>query len=406
MRTAGKLVLAFTVSALATLGLINLLLTARPHLDRLLSAHATKEVATADTYGEAQRLAAAGHLREAQDGYLAVLRKHPGNAAAMRGLVAVRRSMAGGDPVLLRQQAAAYRQLAARHADTPEHYSTASMYTLAAANLQAAAAIEAERRAALDTGIGGAADPRRAAGRAGQIPRSAREARSAAPTAPSTAAPASPAAVPAPPPRSEAPAGPRPSPGPGPAAHEGAGMPAPPQSGAGAPATPRAAAGSTPPPASTGPGAGSQAAPSTPAPPSAPSPSPAAPQPAQPSTSPAGAPGPAKPPADSGTATSPTSTVAVVTPSGTPPSTQIQGDLAKVNCQDGTFVLHGANGDEEFATKTGTMIYVRGAKSERVSGVCALEHRLGQTVMVWFVAQGDRRLATSVTVIAPPEPGT
>lgn len=63
----------------------------------------------------------------------------------MRGLIVVRRRLAGQDPVTLRRQAAAYEQAMARRAETEEHYTVEAMAMLARANLLAAGEIEAER---------------------------------------------------------------------------------------------------------------------------------------------------------------------------------------------------------------------------------------------------------------------
>ncbi len=91
------------------------------------------------------QMIAAGRLREAQDQFLQTLLTSPDEQDAMRGLIVVRRRLAGQDPVNLRRQAAAYEQAMARRAETEEHYTVEAMAMLARANLLAAGEIEAER---------------------------------------------------------------------------------------------------------------------------------------------------------------------------------------------------------------------------------------------------------------------
>jgi cell division septation protein DedD len=90
----------------------------------------------------AQRLLAAGRLREAQDEFIQVLLVAPSSEEAWIGLVQVRRRLARDDPGLLRRQAAAYQRAIARGEETDEHYTATAMRILAQASVQAAQEIE------------------------------------------------------------------------------------------------------------------------------------------------------------------------------------------------------------------------------------------------------------------------
>lgn len=91
-------------------------------------------------------------------------------------------------------------------------------------------------------------------------------------------------------------------------------------------------------------------------------------------------------------------TVAVLTPPGEPAVTPSQGSLVGIDCQKRTFVLRGANGDEEYFTTPTVTIYARGASSHRLPDFCGLESYLGHAVTVWTVSAGDRRIAKEVSV--------
>lgn len=95
---------------------------------------------------EADRLAAAGRLREAQEAYLTVLIIDPEHEAAMRGLVRVVRSMARGNQAALRRQAGELRRAIAGGLETEEHYTPAAMEVLMRATLLAAGEPPAPRR--------------------------------------------------------------------------------------------------------------------------------------------------------------------------------------------------------------------------------------------------------------------
>jgi len=107
-------------------------------------------IGTLDTSGEryrsASRMLAEGRLREAQDGFLEILLQTPSDLKAMQGLVAVRRRLAGHDPVKLRRQAAAYESAIASRVETEEHYTIEAMAVLLRASVLAANEIDAERR--------------------------------------------------------------------------------------------------------------------------------------------------------------------------------------------------------------------------------------------------------------------
>lgn len=93
-------------------------------------------------YARAWELLNAGHPREAQDAFLAILSSDPEDPHAMQGLVAVRRAM-GPNPTELRRQAGAYRDAVRRGADMGDHYTPSAMEALAAASERAAEEIEA-----------------------------------------------------------------------------------------------------------------------------------------------------------------------------------------------------------------------------------------------------------------------
>jgi cell division septation protein DedD len=89
----------------------------------------------------AWRLLDAGRLRDAQDNFLRVLTLDPDRRDAMRGLVAVRRKMAGDNPRLLRQQAAVYRG-AVNRGFAADEYTPSALKALILASLTAAQELE------------------------------------------------------------------------------------------------------------------------------------------------------------------------------------------------------------------------------------------------------------------------
>jgi hypothetical protein len=298
----------------------------------------------------AARLAAMQHIKEAQKEYLRVLIAAPGDADAMRWVVEIRRQLMGGDPAALRRQAALYQQAAALGRQTPEHYDNQSMRILALADLQAAAEIEAEREAA-----------------AGRLPTEAAPgmARGPASTDSSSSSP--------PPAGARQPDATHP-PTPGARAQTAA-----PKAGNGTTrAKPRA--GSPPsrsgaPLTATQPPKGAASPPKTPA-------TPVPPSPASPDSS---------------------QTAIPVQPSDAQPAlVQNQGSLIRVDCQRRSFVLRGPGGDQEYIAANDSLIYVRGAQSEKLADFCALERFLGHTVLAWSRTEGDRRIATDVSVLPTP----
>ena len=86
---------------------------------------------------------AAGRLSPVQDQYLQRLVTAPGDDEAMRRLVAVRRQMAGDNPLTLLRQSAALQQAIAL-GETAEQYSEDRMRILALADTRAATEIVAE----------------------------------------------------------------------------------------------------------------------------------------------------------------------------------------------------------------------------------------------------------------------
>jgi hypothetical protein len=100
-----------------------------------------------DKYEAAERMVAEGNWRGAQDAYLKILLVNPDDVRAMQGLIAVQRRIAGEDAAALRHRADAYRRALGTGAETPEHYTQASLRLLYIANLMAAAQADAERMA-------------------------------------------------------------------------------------------------------------------------------------------------------------------------------------------------------------------------------------------------------------------
>ncbi len=344
MQKAAQLLVVFLLSAIVTLGLATLMgLRIGRDGERPRSLGAPAPGTGTEAGLTAQQLATVGHLREAQDEYLRMLRDHPADAEAMPGLVAVRRWLAGDDPAVLRRQASAYQQMVARGVAPPDHYSRKAMELLASASLQAAAAVESEQRDA-------AKRANRAVGPA--TPRgSSPSVRSAftPPTLPATPAQRDKLKSQVPPGQAGAP-------------------PAPPEPPAQPSATPAPQTPSAPPAGSV--------------------------TPQQPSA------GQTAPPPGSFEVT-----VAVVPPPTTGPvSAKSQGSLAKVACQKKTFVLHGSNGDEEYLTAPNfiiDIIYIRDVGSERLSDFCGLERHLGRDATVWSVPDGDRKIARWMSVVLP-----
>lgn len=98
----------------------------------------------ADLEVAAWRSLDAGRLQEAQDDFLKILSLDPSRDSAMRGLVAVRRKMAGDNARLIRQQAAIYQDVLQRGGVGDEKYPPSSLTALVSAGLTAAQEIEAQ----------------------------------------------------------------------------------------------------------------------------------------------------------------------------------------------------------------------------------------------------------------------
>src|SRR6516165_809632 len=150
MRRAVILFAVFAIAVVTALGLIGARTKnspqrpgARPSIRSSPSAVAGGE----RTSVTSARLAAAGHIKEAQDEYLQALLAAPGDAEAMRWLVAIRRQLMDGDARALRRQAATFEQAIALGTETAEHYHKESMRILEQADLRAAEEIDAERAA-------------------------------------------------------------------------------------------------------------------------------------------------------------------------------------------------------------------------------------------------------------------
>lgn len=353
MQKATQLFVIFLVAALLTVGIASLLGTriggdgGRPGPGPELGPVTTQPQATAE------------RLREVQDAYLRILRDYPTDAAAMRGLVVVRRHLAGDDPVVLRRQAVAYQQMAASGVESPEHYSQQTMKVLAAASLQAAATVESEQRSIAQ--------------------------RSSRPGPPDKGA-FTPPALPMPPvqrdkrsPRESIPA---------PSAQSKSLATAPPgQLSEGPPVQPGAP---------TGPPAPSQ---STAQPAMGPAPEPPPVPPSGSTTSQQPSTGQAPP----GAGTSEGTIAVVPPPTSGPGAASSEGSLASVDCQKKSFVIHGPNGDEEYLTAPTFTIYLRGVVSERLTDFCGLRRHLGRAAVVWSVPDGDRKIAKSMSVVLPPQ---
>ncbi|HLW47344.1 MAG TPA: SPOR domain-containing protein [bacterium] len=108
----------------------------------------------AELEAEAWKLLDAGRLRDAQDDFLRVLTLDPNRRNSMRGLVAVRRKMAGDNPQVIRQQAAVYQAAMRRGVSTDEYYTAPALQTLISASLAAAQEVEAQQTPARTAAAG------------------------------------------------------------------------------------------------------------------------------------------------------------------------------------------------------------------------------------------------------------
>jgi hypothetical protein len=373
MRRAVILFAVFAIAVVTALGLIGARTKnapqqpgARPSMRNIPSAVAGGE----RTSVTAARLAAAGHIKEAQDEYLQALLAAPGDAEAMRWLVAIRRQLVDGDARALRRQAATFERAIASGTETAGRYNKESMRILEQADLRAAEEIEAEQAAALNrsqTAPSGGAGGAPAAGSFFSSP--PRVARSTSPSAPTAASP---------------------------------------RAANGTPRTANGAAPGRPRSVVASPRAGGSAA--TAHPPAAASPT----APAHPSTQPqtpaqqstqAQKPAPSSPPTQTQAPPSPPSrgpddqAAIPVTPDVQPTLVQTQGVLVSVDCLERSFVLHGPQGDQEYFVVGDPPLYVRGARSERLQEFCGLQRFVGNTALAWSRVEKGRRIATGVSVV-------
>ena len=396
MRRAVILFAVFAIAVVTALGLIGARTKnaaqrpgARPSMRSSPSAVAGGE----RTSVTSARLAAAGHIKEAQDEYLQALLAAPGDAEAMRWLVAIRRQLMDGDARALRRQAATFEQAIALGTETAEHYNRESMKILEQADVRAAEEIEAEQAARVTRSQTAASGAARGAPPAGSFFSSPPQtvARSTSPSAPpansprgqngpprtaGAAAPGTPRAAVAPP-RSG-----RSATTAHPAATSPPAAPARPNTQAKMPASPNAQAQKPAPP-------NTQA--QKPASPNAQAQKPAPPSPQSQTQAPLNPPSRAAP--DDQAA------IPVPLPDVQPTLVQTQGVLVGVDCQQRSFVLHGPQGDQEYFIVGDPPVYIRGARSERLQEFCGLQRFVGNTALAWSRVERGRRIATGVSVM-------
>jgi hypothetical protein len=82
-----------------------------------------------------------------------------------------------------------------------------------------------------------------------------------------------------------------------------------------------------------------------------------------------------------------------------PEVVQSQGVIVRVDCGERSFVLHGPQGEQEYFAAGDPLIYVRGARSERLQEFCGLQRFVGNTALAWSRMEGGRRIATEVSVV-------
>src|SRR5215467_15502943 len=133
MRRAVILFAVFATAVVTVLGLIGARTKNSPHMPSARPSMRRIPPAVANggrTPATSARLSAAGHIKEAQDEYLQALLAAPGDAEAMRWLVAIRRQLMDGDARALRRQAATFEEAIASGTETAEHYNNKSMRIL------------------------------------------------------------------------------------------------------------------------------------------------------------------------------------------------------------------------------------------------------------------------------------
>jgi hypothetical protein len=376
MRRAVILFAVFAIAVLTALGLIGARTKNSPQ--RPAARPSMKSIPSAAAGGErtsvtSARLAAAGHIKEAQDEYLQALLAAPGDAEAIRWLVAIRRQLMDGDARALRRQAATFEQAIALGTETAEHYNKESMKILEQADMRAAEEIEAEQAARVTRSQTAASGAARGAPPAGTFFSS---------PPPTVARSTSPSAPPANSPRGQN--GPQRTAGA--AAH---GTPhaavAPPRSGRSA--TTAHPAATSPPAAPARPNIQAK----TPAPPNAQAKKPAPPSPLSQTQAPLSPP--------SGAGPDDQAAIPVPLPDVQPTLVETQGILVRVDCQQRSFVLHGPQGDQEYFIVGDPPVYVRGARSERLQEFCGLQRFVGNNALAWSRVERGRRIATGVSVV-------
>ncbi len=184
MRTAMRSAAVLLIE-IALLAVLFSYLASRQQVDRAIVPPVQGPVAAHPATGWIQL--SEKKLKESQDAYLEMLIAAPNDRSALRGLVLVRRRLAGDDPVTLRKQAATYRQAIATDVEiADEHYTSAAMAILADASTRAANEIESRKKPSstivLATGqpalartIGPATMPRRPQTPAQRAPAAARK---------------------------------------------------------------------------------------------------------------------------------------------------------------------------------------------------------------------------------------
>ncbi len=109
----------------------------------------TSQQSAGDPVEVARQKLLAGRLQEAQNDYLQLLLSGPyrNDPRVLQVLATIRRRLAHDDSVLLRRQAAGYRDAIARNVETEDHYTPEAMELLAQASLIAANELEGQTSA-------------------------------------------------------------------------------------------------------------------------------------------------------------------------------------------------------------------------------------------------------------------
>lgn len=133
---------AILLIEIALLAMLFSYLASRQHTERAITAPPTQDRLTGRLATGTRLPSEKKRLKDAQDGYLEILVTAPEDRNALRGLMLVRRQLAGDDPAILREQAATYRQAIAKGVEiADEHYTSEAMAILADASMRAASEI-------------------------------------------------------------------------------------------------------------------------------------------------------------------------------------------------------------------------------------------------------------------------